>query len=82
METNLQPLETLFASFDEESVGGLTFDNFTALNEYVGVPMYKTELRKVFDLVDQRSVARVSLEEVRAIINMANNNLIGVDDSA
>jgi Ca2+-binding EF-hand superfamily protein len=82
METNLQPLETMFSSFDEEGKGGLTFDNFTALNEYVGVPMFKTELRRVFDLIDARKVGRVSIDEVRAQINLSNNNLVGADDSA
>jgi Ca2+-binding EF-hand superfamily protein len=82
METNLQPLETLFSSFDQEGKGGLTFDNFTALNEYVGVPMYKTELRRVFDLIDARKVGRVSMDEVRAQINLCNNNLVGTDDGS
>jgi len=53
METNSYPMETLFSEFDTEHKGGLAYENWCNLNEFVGVSMSKIDLKKVFKLIDR-----------------------------
>ena len=72
MEANQFPLDTLFTEFDTDHTGGLKFEDFINLNEFVGIALGKSELRKVFDLIDRQKVGQIRIDEVRAILTIKN----------
>jgi Ca2+-binding EF-hand superfamily protein len=76
MECNNFPLDTLFTEFDTNHTGGLAFEDFICLNEFVGIDLGKSELRKVFDLIDRQKIGQIRIDEVRAILSIKNEKEI------
>ena len=67
MTRNSYPFDKLFAEHDASQIGGLTFEDFVALNETVEVSMNKQDLKRVFGIIDKNNSRGVTLVEVRSI---------------
>ena len=70
MERNDYPFDKVFSEFDSGQVGGQTFNDFVAMNEFVGVALAKKDLRKVYSIIDKDGGGKIDLEEVRNISNL------------
>ena len=70
MTRNSYPFDKLFAEHDSQQIGGLTFEDFVALNERVEVSMNKQDLKRVFGIVDKNNSGVVTMDEVRNISAM------------
>ena len=70
MPRNSYPFDKLFAEHDASQIGGLTFEDFVALNETVEVSMNKQDLKRVFGIIDKNNSGVVTMDEVRNISAM------------
>lgn len=70
MERNNYPFEKIFSEFDSEQVGGLTFQDFASMNEFVGVSLAKKNLKKVYNIIDRDGSGKIMIDEVRNISNL------------
>ena len=70
MERNDYPFDKVFSEFDSAQIGGQTFNDFVAMNEFVGVALAKKDLKKVFSIIDKDGGGKIDLEEVRNISNL------------
>lgn len=67
MERNNFPFEKIFSEFDSEQQGGITFQDFVNMNEFVGVSLAKKNLKKVFSIIDKDGSGKIVIEEVKAV---------------
>jgi Ca2+-binding EF-hand superfamily protein len=70
MDRNDFPFDKIFSEFDSQQVGGLSFTDFAAMNEFVGVCLAKKNLKKVFNIVDRDGSGKILIDEVRNISNL------------
>lgn len=70
MDRNNYPFENIFSEFDSEQNGGLSFQDFINMNEFVGVALAKKNLKRVFDIIDKDRTNKIVMEEVRNISNL------------
>jgi Ca2+-binding EF-hand superfamily protein len=59
MERNNFPFEKIFSEFDSEQQGGITFQDFVNMNEFVGVSLAKKNLKKVFSIIDKDDSGKI-----------------------
>ena len=64
------PLERLFAEHDSEQKGSLAFNDFALMNQFIGLPTPKKDLKKTFDIIDRTKSGRVRMEEIKAIASL------------
>jgi len=67
MDRNSYPFEKIFSEFDSEQQGGLTFQDFVNMNEFVGVSLAKKNLKRVFSIIDKDGSGMIVIEEVKAV---------------
>lgn len=70
MNRNNYPFDNIFSEFDSEQMGGLSFQDFINMNEFVGVALAKKNLKRVFDIIDKDHTNKIVMEEVRNISNL------------
>lgn len=66
---NLQ-LEKLFRDHDRNQSGGLDFQDFIGLNEFVGVSITKKDLVRVFKIIDKDASGFINMFEVKEITKL------------
>ena len=67
MDRNNYPFDKMFSEFDAYQFGGLTFQDFINMNEFVGVSMAKKHLKIVYNKLNQDGSDTIDIEEVRRI---------------
>lgn len=70
MDRNSYPFDKMFAQFDSQQIGGLTFQDFAAMNEFVGVALAKKNLKKVFNIIDRTDSGKIVIDDVRNISSL------------
>lgn len=65
MERGNFPFEKLFRDHDSTQTGGLTFQDFIGLNEFVGVSITKKDLLKIFNIIDKDRSGVINMFEVK-----------------
>lgn len=63
------PFDKLFRDHDSNHTGGLSFQDFIDMNEFIGVAIEKKDLHRVFSIIDKDKSGLVLMDEVRQIAN-------------
>ena len=67
------PIEKLFAENDLNQKGALTFEEFALMNQFIGIPIPKKDLKRTFDIIDRSKSGKLRLEEIKSLSNLVDN---------
>ena len=68
------PLDRVFQEHDLQHKGSLAFEDFAIMNEFVGMPTPKKELKRTFDIIDKAKTGRIRMEDIKSITAMLAND--------
>ena len=69
MDRGDYPFDKLFRDHDSTHSGGLIFQDFIDMNEFIGVSIEKKDLHRVFSIIDKDKSGLIMMDEVRQIAN-------------
>jgi hypothetical protein len=70
LERDGAPIESLFQEHDADQVGSLSFENFSTLNEQIGVRMPRRDLQRIFQVIDRQKTARIRLDDLKGVASL------------
>jgi hypothetical protein len=74
LEKQMMPLDRVFSEHDLSQKGSLSFEDFAMMNEFIGLPTPKKELKRTFDIIDKVKTGRIRMEDIKSISAMLANN--------
>ena len=70
IKTNNFPFDIVIQEFDSEQQGGLTFQDFCNLNEFLKVNLSRKDLKSVFGIIDNIKSGKLSIDQIRTAVQM------------
>lgn len=70
LERDGAPVESLFQEHDADLVGSLSFENFSCLNEQLGLVLPRKDLQRIFSVIDRQKTGRVRLDDLKGVASL------------
>lgn len=51
------------------------------MNEFIGVPLTKKDLKRIFDIIDRVKQGRIRMEDVKSIVSLLDNDEIDEENA-
>lgn len=65
MERVFAPIDSLFAEFDSEQEGSLSFNDFAKMNDSLSISTSRKDLHRIFDAIDRQKNGKIRLEDLK-----------------
>jgi len=68
------PIERIFYEHDADQAGALSFEDFSGLNEQLGLGMRRKDLQRIFGILDRQRTKRVRLDDLKGVASLVHDD--------